>query len=198
MNSILVTLRRLTFSAAGVALLAASSIVCAAGPVYKSVGPDGTVIYSDIPPASGSTQIKKAEVPAKPLSHENDPLGAAMIVVGQEAVVESAYRLCWKEDPESARAVAQARNEWMEKHAELRLKKIVVLHDILSRGELEKLAISLEQENEAVLDKIRQAPQAQRYKWCRDAPTKFSAPAMNLLARPALVQTILGYKKKTR
>ena len=58
------------------------------GQVYKSVGPDGKVTYSDGPPASAAKVEQKSDIRARPLRPEDDPLTAAMQVYVKVTLVE--------------------------------------------------------------------------------------------------------------
>jgi glutaredoxin len=54
------------------ALVAASGSDVCAGTIYKSVGPDGAVVYSDHPPASGKVEktFEFADLPSSPVALE--------------------------------------------------------------------------------------------------------------------------------
>ncbi len=166
-----------------------------ADPVYKIVGPDGKVTYSDAPPPAGAAE-SKSSIRSRTPSDDEDPVKAAMKVYANEIIVETAYRFCAKEVPETEPAVKQARDRWLTRHAELRSKKIVILHDRLSMDELRALAARSEHDNEAILDSMRKAPRSEREKWCRGAPQKFASPQMDLLVHLTLASTVMSYKPK--
>ena len=129
---------------------------------------------------------------------KTDPVKAAMNVYTKEIIVETVARFCAKQAPQFAPRVQAAHDEWMQRHAILRQKKIVVLHDKLSDSELVALARQMEQENEAVLRTIQQAPLEERQKWCADAPGKFSASEFNLAGNRDLVDALVDYKVKPK
>lgn len=174
-------------------------LLCATGsqadPVYKIVGPDGKVTYSDSPPPGAAAEAKGG-IRSRTPSADEDPVKAAMTVYANEIIVETAYRFCAKEIPETEPAVRQARDRWLARHAELRAKKIVILHDRLSMDELRALAARSERDNEAILDSMRKAPRPEREKWCRGAPQKFASPQMDLLVHLTLASTVMNYKPR--
>lgn len=184
-------------SAVFAVVLVLVSLPAPAASVYKRTGPDRKVTYADTPPADGAAEVKEG-IRGKALTVDDDPVAAALAVYANEIVVETSYRLCREIVPDSTAAVKSARDNWMERHADLRSKKIEVLHDRLSTDELRTIADRTERENESILQAIRAAPAAEQAKWCQEAPKKFAAPEMNLAARPTLVRTILDYKKKRR
>ena len=163
--------------------------------VYKSVGPDGKVIYSDKPPDDKAKTVPN--VRARAPQPEDDPVTASLMVYAQEVVVETAATFCAKEIPESAAAVYGARERWRERNGELAEKKIVVLKDMLSDAELRYIARDTQRDNEAIVWKLRDTPRAQKEQWCRDAPAKFASREMDLSTNTAIVKTIMGYKKKS-
>jgi hypothetical protein len=168
---------------------------CWAGSVYKTVGTDGKVIYTDTPPTSGPVQTlvnirSRAPVP------EDHPVKTALMLYTKEIIVETAYRFCRDQVPDSTQAVKGAHDRWMEQHASLLSKKIPVLHDKLTVDELRVIAAQTEQENEKNLRIMRDAPAAERSKWCYNAPKTFASPEFNLAGNPVLVETIMNYKVK--
>lgn len=177
------------------ASLALSQACWAAGQVYKSVGPNGVVTYSDTPPASGPAQVMD-KIRARSPVPENDPVTASIMVYSIEIIVETSYRFCRDSIPESAQLVLAARDKWMERHASLRARKIEVLKDRLSNAELHKLSNQFERDNEDILDKIRRAPRATQSEMCNAAPRTFAAPKFDLAANLTLVDTIMNYRPK--
>lgn len=164
-----------------------------AAPVYKHVGPDGGVTYSDVPAPTGSTTIK-GNVQSKPAGFEDDPVSAATVVVTNEIVVDSVYGFCRIELPNLAPGIMAARARWKTQHATLIEKSKAILVDKLTVNERQSIAVMLKQENEKIAGQLRQVPYAERKRMCEGAPARFTAQEMNPSARPALVKTIMDYK----
>lgn len=182
-------------------LLAGTAVCLAglavAGQVYRSVGPDGKVTYSDKPPTTDSTDVSK-ELQQRDPGMRADPVKAALNVYAKEVVVETAYRFCVQQAPQTASVVAAARNDWMQRHAALRAKKVAVLHDRFSQSELVDLATKMGQETGRILQVIQGAPLQERSKWCTNAPKTFAAPEFDLASKPELVGALMNYHHKTR
>lgn len=166
---------------------------CWADPLYKIVDPDGKVTYTDKPPTSGTAQTL-ANVSGKAADPEESPVKAALMLYTKQIIVETSYRFCRDQVPESAPEVKVARDRWMENHASLLAKKIPVLHDRLTMNELRKIAAQSEQENERILRVMRKAPLSERTQWCNNAARTFASPEFNLAGNSALVAAIMNYK----
>lgn len=177
-------------------LLAMSTIFVAlsalAAPVYKHVGPDGKVAYSDMPAPTGLTTVKGG-IRSKPAGFEDDPVSAATVVATNEIVVDSVYAFCRDEMPDSAPTIMAARGSWKEQHATLIEKSRAILAEKLTIDERRSIAAMLKQENEKIAGQLRQAPYAERKKMCEGAPARFTTPEMNLAGHPALVRTIMDH-----
>jgi hypothetical protein len=79
--------------------------VCYAAPVYKVVGPDGQISYTDQPPPSSSARAVSmirsgtpnndhAAKPAEKVSIDRDPVLASLQVYYKQIIVESAKSIC--------------------------------------------------------------------------------------------------------
>jgi hypothetical protein len=166
-----------------------------AGEVYKSVGPDGKVTYSDKPPTTNSDAISK-DLRARDPALRIDVVKAALEVYAKEVIVETAYRFCAKQVPQSASRVGTARDDWMQRNAVLRAKKIIVLHDKFSTGELIELSHKMQRDNDGVLRTLEHATPEERSKWCTDAPKTFAAPEFDLAGKQNLVEALVTYQVK--
>jgi hypothetical protein len=169
-----------------------------AAQVYKSVGPDGKVTYSDSPPEDAAKVESRPGIRARPRRPEEDPVQAALMVYASQVTVETFFKFCLKEVPESGSKVREARDKWHAQHAQLGERKLAILHDRFSVSELLLMARATEQENERVLGIVKRAPQSEKQKWCADAPAKFTSPTLCPAYNPTLVRTIMDYKPKKR
>jgi hypothetical protein len=190
--------------------------VCYAAPVYKVVGPDGQISYTDQPPPSSSARAVStirsgtpnnddAAKPAGKVSVDRDPVFASLQVYFKQIIVESAKSICINlaaEYPpvqgakEALADAMKAREKWWNRHIKLIEKKNVVLHDMLTREELLKVAKDAERENEPIVRKLQQAPAAERLSWCQNMPTTIAALEFDLARNTVLGETIMGYKPK--
>jgi len=97
-------------------LLVCHGALSLAGEVYRNVGPDGKVTYSDQPPTTNSSEISK-DIRQRDPALRVDPVRAAINVYTKEIIVHTASNFCAKEVPQSASRVAAASDEWMRRHA---------------------------------------------------------------------------------
>ncbi len=167
------------------------------GQVYKQVGPDGKVFYTDKPPhtAAGSSEVK-SDIRSRAARPEDDPIYAAMNVYGNETMVETFYRFCRDTVPESEPALREARDRWNARHQALSSRKLVVLHDQLSVEELRKIAEETEAAHMEILQKVRLASPREQASWCKAGPARLEAQEVNPVRNPTLVKTLESYKPK--
>ncbi len=178
-------------------LMAAFVAFAAQGQVYKHVGPDGKVFYTDKPPpaTAGSVEVKP-EIRSRAARPEDDPIYAAMNVYGNETMVETFYRFCRDAVPESEPALREARDRWNARHLALRSTKLTVLHDQFSIDQLRRIAAETEATHREILQKVRLASAKEQSTWCAAAPARFEAQELNPARNPRLVKTLESYKPK--
>lgn len=164
--------------------------------VYKHVGPDGKVHYSDKPAPTTAPVELKPDIRSRAPRAEEDPVYAAMNVYANETMVETFYRFCRETVPESEPAVRDARDRWNARHRRLTTAKLVVLHDQLSVDQLRKIAAETEATHREILQKVRTASPAEHAAWCKAAPARFEAQEVNPVRNPTLVRTLDQYKPR--
>lgn len=172
--------------------LLAPSILEAAT-VYKHVGPDGRIIYSDVPAAAGSTAIKGAQH-STPSGPPADLVAAASAVGTTAVVVDSILAFCRVEVPESAPGVLAAAERWKAQHASLRAKSASILAEKLTPQERQRIDAMLRQENEKITGQLRQVSPLERKRMCEGAPGRLASPEMHLAGQPGLVRAIMDYR----
>jgi hypothetical protein len=176
-----------------VLLAAASPLPCAAQKIYKNVAPDGTVSYTDTPQQNGTSETVTTIAPP-PSEGEHEPLKAAITVYEWEILVDAVSRFCQTQVPSTATTVLAAKSEWMERNADLRARKITVLHQLLTNEQLVGLATQATQTNVSILRRIEAAPLAEKTKWCQSAPRQFAAYGLDPMSHPVLVATLQNFK----
>jgi hypothetical protein len=180
-------------------LLALSGVLVAhsvlAAPLYKVVGPDGKVSFTDQMPTSGAAEAVKAPVNQSLVADtDRDPLAASLAVYAKQMVVESSGRFCVAFAPTTSHEVVVARDAWRSKNFALNEKKTKVMASQMSVEMRNRLADKTERENEAILDKIRNAPMVDKVKWCRNLPASFTSMELDPSRNPMLVRTIMSFK----
>lgn len=180
---------------AGLGLLAAQ--LCLAAPLYKVVGPDGKVSFTDQPPVSASAQVQAVKAPvnqAKVVDIDGDPLAASAAVYAKQTIVESGTRFCMLYAPSTAHNAVVARDAWRARNSAVTDKKNKVLASLMSPAERAKFGEQSERQNEDILEKMRAAPQAEKLKWCQNVPASFASPELDVSRNAILVRTIMQFK----
>ena len=175
-------------------LLLAAPLALAA-PLYKVVGPDGKVSFTDQPPASATAQEVKAPVnQARVVDYDRDPLAAATAVYAKQIIVETGTRFCQAYAAATAHDAVVARDAWRARNFAVTEKKNKVLASLLSLADRNKLADQSERDNEAILDRLRAAPAAQKTQWCQRLASTFAAPELDVSRNSTMVHTIMDFK----
>jgi hypothetical protein len=175
------------------ALLAAQ--LCQAAPVYKVVGPDGKVSFTDQPPASASAQALKVPVnQANVADQDRDPLLASMVVYGKQLTVEKGVRFCTTFAPRTAHAVVAARDLWKIRTAQLHDKKNKIVASRITSPNLQKMVENVENDTDAYLERMRSVPLAEKVQWCDRLPASMTSPELDATRNPTLVRTIMDYQ----
>jgi hypothetical protein len=168
--------------------LLVSPLACAQ--IYKIVGPDGKVTYTDRQPESVA---RAAAANADP-----KPAGQLAAAYTKQIIVESAARFCLREVPSTAVAITAAREIWRDRNGAINEKRNRIMLATMSSEERNKLAGSLQRENDAYLNKMRAAPLAEKTKWCENAPETFKSEELDISRNAALVKTIMDFQVPNR
>ncbi|GAA5162873.1 DUF4124 domain-containing protein [Viridibacterium curvum] len=173
-----------------VAMLWASAV---SAQVYKSIGPDGKVIYSDKPPEAAK-EVTPMNIKGAPLTDESDPLKAAVMVHAIDQTVESFHQFCLREEPDVAQAVSQAREKWGAQHSALIGKARSILQTELSEEQRYNLTATLRLAETDVLQQLKRATKAQRTEMCKAWPARSMSPELNLMGKLKLVAAVMDFK----
>ncbi|MCA1854441.1 DUF4124 domain-containing protein [Massilia oculi] len=180
--------------------------LCQAQTVYKVVGPDGKIGYTDRPPPPSAHTVVTTLGRAAP--QEDGPARAAtqwavdasLRVYYKQIIVHSAKRLCgmlasdnFTGAKDAAAAATRAASTWEERHAALTRKKIVVVQDALSDAKLNAIADDAKRQNEPYVMRLSVAPIAERVAWCKAMPTTLTMPEFDLAGDARVVRAIMDY-----
>lgn len=207
--------------AIAIALLIATP--CLAGKVYKNVGPDGKITYTDAPPKTGDAvvaetgiaartplpQVPKLEsmvagLPAELLTGVatslRDPLTAATFLFLTESLVEALPKVCQGDSSYSRYGYEfrRATSDWTERNQALRGKKAMIFHDLLKAEAANKFVNQIKIERDAMQRRMQQLPPEKLEKWCDEALAKLAQPHLDPSANPSLVDTVGNYQPKDR
>jgi hypothetical protein len=168
---------------------------CSAATVYKVVGPDGKVSFTDQPPATAKSQALKVPVnQAKVGEVDRDPVTAAMLVHARQMTVESTTRFCMTFAPRTAHDVVVARDAWRLRNGALIDKKNRMLATAVSLTERSALTDKSDRDNEDFLETKRAGSPGDKLRWCQTVPASFASPDLDLSRNPTLVRTVMDYK----
>ncbi len=169
--------------------------LCSAGELYRIVGPDGKVSYTDRPPSTeGLTAVKGSN--ASPLAGTTQSAQAALKVLVMQKVVDSLTNFCSRQIPESGESVRTARAAWSERNFNLTGKSSKVVRDLLNTEQLVQLNRQMEAENSGLERRASTATVEMKKTWCAEAPRNFNAHQMDPSRDQALVRAVHDYKLK--
>ena len=175
--------------------------LCAAGELYRVVGPDGKVSYTDRPRSTEGLKTVKGSAAAPAEAHATEgqtigPAKAAAKVLSYQMIVDARTLSCNRQGPPVSKFVANARNEWLQRNDVLLAKAGRVLRDAVSANEHGMIMRAMEQANHNLVDKANSAPPEVKRTWCEVAPHKFRSLEMDPSLDAALVRTVEQYKLK--
>lgn len=165
--------------------------------VYKSIGPDGKVVYSDKPPETAK-DAAPMDIKGSGVKDETDPIKAAVTVHAIDQTIEAFHQFCVREDPSVAMAVTQAREKWGAQHSTLIGKARNILQTELSSEQRYNLTSTLRLAERDVLRKMQSASAAQRTEMCKAWPARSLSPELNLMGKLKLVDAVMNFKPGTK
>lgn len=187
-------------------LLCAAQL-CAAGELYRVVGPDGKVSYTDRPQSTeGLTAIRGSGMKSavSGLSGGSGALGAsgparepalaAVRFVVSQMLVESLTGFCASYVPDSAPAVRAAGQAHAQRNDNLASKSSRILRDLLTTDELVIISRKMEEENKAYYAKAARANPSMKRVWCAELPRQLTGREMDPSSDPTMVRAVLDYK----
>lgn len=181
--------------------------------VYKSVGPDGKVTFTDKPPAGQEPPAAPAAAaPAAPAAQSSPgaapaPAGSAaaaqmdpalekatLVLAGFESIVNEYADLCVKTLPTSFRKYQGAADDWRQRHATLLARQNAVMRDHFSPAQRASVRSALQAKTRGMMAQVQAANAAQRIKWCDDNTLEVTGGKVDLAANYAA--TLMAYQGK--
>lgn len=157
--------------------------------ICKTVGPDGTVVYTDRPVASCNTETEptpatpapaktapKAESPSAPDSTVEK---AVIGVLGLEDMVERTRAFCVKVLPTSSRRYDAAADQWKERNAAAVAKTRRALAQTFVPQQQQLISDGVKARNEQSLERVVSSPKASQIKWCDQSAADIEARALD-------------------
>lgn len=176
-----------------VALLLIPSVSFAAS-AYKTVGSNGEISYSAVPPQTGKT-VTKMDIGGETVTtDESDPKKAAAMVIAMSRVVNMMSSFCRNNVPDTARENDEAQSQWNSRHAKLMSAANRVMNADLGSSGQGFVNMLLGRMMEAYTGALTRAPKDKQLKVCMDAPQRYKDYRINLIDHGKLVNTLLSYK----
>lgn len=180
--------------------------------VYKSVGPDGKITFTDRPPAGQeqpappATAAAPAAAPA-PAAPGAPSAGAAavpaldptlekavVVLAGFESIVSEYADLCVKTLPTSFKKYQGAADDWRQRHGTLLSRQAAVMRDHLSPAQRTALRSATQLKTRGMMAPVHAASAAARIKWCDDNTLEVSGGKVDLVGNHAAA--LMAYQGK--
>lgn len=191
-----------------VLLVLALALPCEAQTIYKIIGQDGRVTYTDRPPPAASSQV--AALPGTQAAGERNPrtsefwqlVEAAEKVYLKQHIVHVGQAFCTRfaeQAPQASGAAkaaedaAYAARVWQFRHSILMADKVRIFHHLLTLAENEKHGADTRGQIDAFADSLERGSARERLARCRQMPAMFASPGFDLAGDPVLVAKITGF-----
>lgn len=203
----------------GLAVLATLACGVGAQQVYRIVGPDGRILFSDQPPpdrealplrrgsaslpAPGSTAaVAAAGVPPHtplPEPPGMDALRQALAALTHaEQVVTSAVDLCSVARPALAASYGASGQRWRERHAPLLARRDTILQQGLAPRQRAEVVDAARADTRRVMEPTLQADSARRGAWCERRAVDIDAGWQDRQRDPKVVEPLLAWETPGR
>lgn len=216
-------MRRLIVFIGGLALATALPLQARAQGVYKSVGPDGKVVYTDQPP--GSAQRHYSAPPPPPprgaasksaqdrtsgprskraTAGEPSPSGetgadadlekAIIGALGYEDMVARTEALCVRTLPTSSGRYMDAAEGWKRRNGNFVSQARRALAADFEPTVRQLIESGVRSRNERTLSVVNEASATSRIRWCDRSAEEIAGGAMDIGGKPVLARPLLNYR----
>ena len=176
----------------------------ASAKICKTVGPDGTVTYTDRPadacdaeqaaqskagePASGAKQATRkegapSETPAAPVTAAAPVTSAETAVVGIlgiEDLVQRSYDFCTGVLPTSVVRYGNAADGWRDRNAKATMKMRRALNQTFNGPQQKSMIEGVKARNQKQLAPVVSAPKEAQIKWCDQTASEIESKALDI------------------
>jgi hypothetical protein len=199
---------------------AAPALLWAQGHVYKQVGPDGRVTFTDKPPpeepapahaspasatasAPAAASAAPSKATAKKAASEPVPARAVLdpavdkglsVLMGYQSLVSEYLDLCLTTLPTSFKRYDSAAQVWKTRHAAVLARYPVVLQDNYTAAEQGVIRREIQEKTRAMMAPIAAADMGRRIKWCDDNAMQLQTGKMDLPR--SHVDALMNYKPR--
>lgn len=171
---------------AATVMVLSSSLVQAE--IYKTVGADGKVSYSNIAPvtkkSAASRRVNDLDPGGKILTP--DVIGAVSNVMGMAQLVDSSRAFCAATVPSLQKRYASAAQGWgLRNSAVVALKDRILAHPVQQLiGEA--LNADMARKTASLMQPVKRSSAAERIEWCDKAFADVDRGALDLVGRPSI------------
>jgi hypothetical protein len=163
--------------------------------VYKRIGPDGSVSYSDEPPPGQRRETAPAtRKPAAGTAPRAAP--AALLLMGYESTVAEFQDACLATLSTSFQKYDGAAKKWRERHAAVLARNAAVLKDYYTPARQEGLRSAARSRARDAMAGFESASAAAKVKWCDDNADAINAGSVDIIDKAQYAQPLLSYSTR--
>ncbi len=159
--------------------------------VYKAVGANGKITYSNVTPV---TVARKGIATVSPEAGGKiltpDVIGAVANVMGVAQLVSSSREFCAATMPSSHKRYALAAQGWDQRNsAVVALKDRILAHPV-QHLVADALSADMHRKTANLMDPVKQSSAAERVQWCDKAFADVDRGVLDLVGRPSIAPLI--------
>lgn len=169
----------------------------ASAEIYKSVGPDGKVIYTNVTPekkaaaaivqpAATRAQSRPADADAGGRILTPEVISAVSNVMGVAQLVSSSREFCVAAQPASHRRYMSAADGWGQRNSAVVAQKDRVLAHPVQHMVAEALNAETLRKTDSLMQPVKQSSNADRIQWCDKAFADVDRGVLDLVGRPSI------------
>jgi len=167
--------------------------------IYKRIGPDGTVTFTDEPPLGQARQSAPARSPRR--ARAIPPIAPALeksvlVLMGYESIVTEFQEACLATLSTSFEKYDGAAQKWKERHSELLVRYLAVLKDFYTAAEQEGLRSGARNRTRDMMASFYSAPAAAKAKWCDENADAIDAGSVDMVGKEQYTRPLLGYSSR--
>lgn len=164
--------------------------------IYKRIGPDGAVTFTDEPPPGQARQPAPSRAPRKTQSLPPiDPAleKSVLVLMGYESIVTEFQEACLATLSTAFEKYDGAAQKWKERHSAVLARYFVVLNDFYTPAEQEGLRSGARNRTRDMMASFHSAPAGAKARWCDANADAINSGSVDLLGKEQYMRALLGY-----
>jgi Domain of unknown function (DUF4124) len=177
--------------------------------IHRSVGPDGRVVFSDMPPPGPARTAAAPAAEGRAAQREQPPLDPALdraitTVLSMEDLVEQTESICLKARPTAMSRYLAATDGWRKRNGTLASQAHRALEQPYGEAASRAVRDAVKARNERTLSPVNGAAAAARMAWCDRSMDEVVAGKLDIFDKPQLsgplgqAGTVGGAKRAAR